>query len=394
MKNKGMMFLLLIFIVSILSISAVSATDDFSNYINNDDSQEIILEGNINEDLPAIENQELNLEENIHQDDSNINADEKLGLDESAEKKLLENISENTEPKDGTNKVNEKAKTTAKASSKETTFKTISKGSKNKTLVKKIQRALKNNGYYLSYKGHYLKVDGIFKKYTFKAVQQFQKAKGLKVTGKVDEKTAIKLKIFKKKTKPKKKRINAEILFEDNETFVREYNSGYSFDVKIVKKSTGKGIATVLVVEYFRNGKERIEYYYTDKEGINYITPDNLEIGTYIAKVSPENPKIKAKTMTKKIIVKKTSIRIKAKSVSADNNQSVNLKATLRFKNNAKVNEGKVKFTIDDKSYVVKVKNGVAVKKLQKADLKSKEFKVEFLGTKNINVSSATGKIE
>ena len=72
-------------------------------------------------------------------------------------------------------------------------WKTISKGSKAKSTVKEIQRALKNNGYYLTAYGHYLKVDGIYWDYTVKAVKQFQKAKGLKVTGKVDEKTAKKL---------------------------------------------------------------------------------------------------------------------------------------------------------------------------------------------------------
>ena len=75
-------------------------------------------------------------------------------------------------------------------------WKTISKGSKAKSTVKEIQRALKNNGYYLTAHGHYLKVDGIYWDYTVKAVKQFQKAKGLKVTGKVDEKTAKKLGII------------------------------------------------------------------------------------------------------------------------------------------------------------------------------------------------------
>ena len=75
-------------------------------------------------------------------------------------------------------------------------FKTISYGSKNHPMVKKIQRALKNNGYYLTAHGHYLKIDGIFHEWTELAVRQFQKANGLKVTGKVDEKTAKKLKII------------------------------------------------------------------------------------------------------------------------------------------------------------------------------------------------------
>ena len=76
-------------------------------------------------------------------------------------------------------------------------WKTVSKGSKNSAIVKKIQRALKNNGYYLEYNGRYLKVDGIYWDYTEMAVKEFQNDKVLKVTGKVDEKTAKKLGIIK-----------------------------------------------------------------------------------------------------------------------------------------------------------------------------------------------------
>lgn len=88
--------------------------------------------------------------------------------------------------------VSKKVKVTVKAP----VFKTVSKGSKDKATVKKIQRALKKNGFYIKEKGHYLKVDGIYHKYTVKAVKQFQKAKKLKVTGKVDYTTAKKLKII------------------------------------------------------------------------------------------------------------------------------------------------------------------------------------------------------
>ena len=90
------------------------------------------------------------------------------------------------------NKANKKAKVTVKAPA----WKTVAKGSKDKTTVKKIQQALKDNGYYLSYKGHYLKIDGIYKGHTERSVKEFQKDKGLKVTGKVDEKTAKILKLI------------------------------------------------------------------------------------------------------------------------------------------------------------------------------------------------------
>jgi len=89
------------------------------------------------------------------------------------------------------NKVSKKAKIKVIV-----TFKTVSKGSKDKATVKEIQQALKDKGYYLTYQGHYLKVDGKFNSCTFRSVKEFQKDKGLKVTGKVDEKTAHKLGII------------------------------------------------------------------------------------------------------------------------------------------------------------------------------------------------------
>ena len=77
-----------------------------------------------------------------------------------------------------------------------TTFKTVSQGSKDAKTVKKIQQALKDHGYYLTYKGHYLKVDGKYNSCTVRSVKEFQRDHGLKQTGKVDAKTAKKLGII------------------------------------------------------------------------------------------------------------------------------------------------------------------------------------------------------
>ena len=84
----------------------------------------------------------------------------------------------------------------AKITVKPPVWETIARGSKKHAMVKKIQRALKKNGFYLSYKGRYLKIDGIYHIYTEMAVKQFQKAKNLKVNGKVDYATAKKLKLI------------------------------------------------------------------------------------------------------------------------------------------------------------------------------------------------------
>ena len=53
-----------------------------------------------------------------------------------------------------------------------------------------------NNGYYLTYDGYYLMVDGNYGSCTERSVKEFQNDKVLKVTGKVDEKTAKKLGII------------------------------------------------------------------------------------------------------------------------------------------------------------------------------------------------------
>ena len=87
------------------------------------------------------------------------------------------------------NKVSKKVKITVK-------FDAISVGSKDKAMVKKIQRDLKKNSFYISYKGHYLRIDGKYLIHTKRAVKQYQASKGLKASGKVDKKTAKKLKLI------------------------------------------------------------------------------------------------------------------------------------------------------------------------------------------------------
>ena len=87
------------------------------------------------------------------------------------------------------NKVSRKARITVK-------FDAITTNSKNKLMVKKIQRALKRNHFYIKFKGHNLLVDGLYHFYTKWAVKKYQKSKGLKVTGKVDYLTALKLKLI------------------------------------------------------------------------------------------------------------------------------------------------------------------------------------------------------
>ena len=181
-KKKCLCILIILFL-SMISISIVSAAD--SSTENNNitaDNQDINLEKASDKDILSANDLEADkLEKNSEESASNTNETKKLDKSNT-----VSNADANGSPT-----VSAKAKTT-KVSDKNS-FKTIGRNSKDKVTVKKIQKALKKNGYYIKYKGHYLKVDGWFGPCTERSVKQFQKAKRLKVTGKVDYETAVKL---------------------------------------------------------------------------------------------------------------------------------------------------------------------------------------------------------
>ena len=288
-------------------------------------------------------------------------------------------------------------------------FSVISKNSKDKSAVKKVQQALKDNGYYITYKGHYLMVDGWYGPCTFKSVKQFQKAKKLKVTGKVDAKTASKLNLIKDKSdnvviefvNNKIKTPNAVIKFENDKAFKCEYHTGHCFEAQIIDKSTGKGIQTLLENDYYQNGKKlkKIKFtwynvaYMTGEDGCCSIEPGNVNVGTYNLKVYCEEPTIKAIPKYKKIIITKTSIKIKVKEAKLSGNKKLKLNLALRFKNKADVNEGKVKITAGGNSYIVNVHDGVINKNIKLKNTKSKKVTIKYLGNKNIKPKTVTVKM-
>ena len=381
MKKKCLCILIILF-VSMISISIVSAADSSAGDNNiSADNQDINLEKSSDKDILSANDLEAEkLEKTNEKSASNTNETKKL-----SKSNTLSNSAANASPT-----VSAKAKT-GKVADKNA-FKTIGRNSKDKVTVKKIQKALKKNGFYIRYKGHYLKVDGWYGPCTERSVKQFQKAKKLKVTGKVDYKTAVKLKIINDK-------YNCKILLDNTKTFKGEYNSGKAFNIKVINKTNGKAIKLTKVrVDVFKNGKivknaKYYNYYYVGEEFGADITPDHIKVGSYKIKISSADKKVKAEPVTKNIKIAKTSIKLQAKKASISSNDTIQLKAVLKFKNNEKVNEGKVKFTIDGKSYTANVKNGVATKNIKVKDLKSKQYQVKFLGNKNIYVKSTTGII-
>ena len=176
-----------------------------------------------------------------------------------------------------------------------------------------------------------------------------------------------------------------------------EYLSGKSMKTTIIDKNTGKGIETILKVQYIKNNKIiQEEFYCTDSDGVNYITP-TVPVGTYAVKISvDDNEKnVTAQTITQKVTIVKTTTKLTAKKVTAYKGYKVTLKAVLsKTKMNSKINEGKVKFKINGKTYLVKVKNGVASKNIKLNKVKTYKYTAQYIGTSNIQKTKiVTGKV-
>lgn len=168
-----------------------------------------------------------------------------------------------------------------------------------------------------------------------------------------------------------------------------DYHSGRAVKTIIKDKSTGKGIATILNVQYLKNGKVICEEdYCTGSNGAAYITP-TIPVGVYKVKISisKEEGNVTAKTIYQKVTIVKTSTKVTVKKIRS-NNRKVTLKATLsKTKMNSKINEGKVQFKINGKTYTAKVKNGAATKTVNLPKFKTYKYTAQFMGTKNIKKS-------
>ena len=69
------------------------------------------------------------------------------------------------------------------------TSNTLTSSNTSKTQVKQLQRLLKLKGFYIHIGGSSLIADGVWGKYTTQAIQQYQKSKGLTVTGTITSET-------------------------------------------------------------------------------------------------------------------------------------------------------------------------------------------------------------
>lgn len=178
--------------------------------------------------------------------------------------------------------------------------------------------------------------------------------------------------------------------------FKTEYHSGKTIKTTITDKTTGKGIATTLKVQYIKNGKIAKELTYkTNSNGVAYISTA-LPVGTYVVKIIHDDTKdnVTATSVTQVLSIVKTTTKVTVKKATAYKGYKITLKAVLsKTKDGKKIKEGKVKFKINGKTYTVNVKNGVATKKIKLTKVKTYKYTAQFLGNANIKKCKvASGK--
>ena len=152
---------------------------------------------------------------------------------------------------------------------------------------------------------------------------------------------------------------NAEFMADD---YSGKYDSYNEFNVllfdDIGNEITGEDVRIV-----WSNGQSEQMDEWEDYSGYNtYI---NKDVGNYKATIVLKDSTYNAKPLTVNIKITKANVKLTPKVYYTTQNNYATLKVTVKDSYGYSVNEGTVRFTINGKSYNVKVKDGVAIKKVK-----------------------------
>lgn len=179
------------------------------------------------------------------------------------------------------------------------------------------------------------------------------------------------------------------------------YKSNEKVPIKFVVASSGKPLSNypveVEIYEYLDKWSSSGESFYgnTNEEGIFYVSLKNLWAGEFFvsAKIllnSNEEWGFYSNDFAK-ITIKKASTILLTYKLFGTTKSSL-LTAIVKDKNGKKINEGKVKFTINGKSYTANVKNGIATKTINLPYAKTYKYTAEFYSN-NYQTKSSSSKI-
>ena len=160
------------------------------------------------------------------------------------------------------------------------------------------------------------------------------------------------------------------------------YNSGAKITVRMTDQTTGNPITSSYINVKFTNTKTKktvTQKYLMNSDGQISFTPP-VGAGTWTVQYSSANEHVTASAIQKTAAIKKSPVKIKAYKVGEYKGFKITLKAKV-VSGGKKVNEGKVIFRINGKTYNAPVKNGIAAKKVKLNKVKKYKYTAKFKGT-------------
>ena len=113
-------------------------------------------------------------------------------------------------------------------------------------------------------------------------------------------------------------------------------------------------------------------------------------VGNWATTIELNDSHYKATSVLIYVKISKAPVKITAKNFYSNTKQYTTLKAIVKDKNGDSVDEGTVRFKINGKSYDVKVKNGVAVKKIKLTKAKTYTYQATYLTNSHYKSSEAS----
>lgn len=160
------------------------------------------------------------------------------------------------------------------------------------------------------------------------------------------------------------------------------YNSGAKMTVKMIDQATGNPITSSYITVKFTNKKTKktvTKTYLMNSKGQASFTPP-VGVGTWTVEYSSADKDINANVVQRTATITKPAVKIKAYKVKEYKGFKIKLKAKVTS-GGKNVNEGKVTFKINGKTYTAAVKNGIATKKVKLSKVKTYKYTSKFKGT-------------
>lgn len=181
--------------------------------------------------------------------------------------------------------------------------------------------------------------------------------------------------------------IGAIIIFDECKI---EYGNKIGVEILNLKNYKPLKKVKIKVLFYISSKKYKTNYYYTDSDGYAVMNTYG-DVGYHKIVISIADSNYNANKVSSKVKITKNYVGVSAKKVTGDSCAYFYLKAIVKNNFGKKVDSGLIKFTINGKTYKVKVNDGVATKKL-KLSKGTYKYKATYIG-KNYYSDSSSSKV-